>query len=475
MPGSKNESSSENFNKYASGQTKSTKYSSIQFAEVMNVTDKGRMGRIQVWLQGSRTNKMDPTNWKTVLWSTPFGGVTPTDLLVKGGEGKPEDKTENTFAGTQRSYGMHFGLPHIGNIVIVAFIDGNSNLGVCLGCMYQPGVNHMVPGIPRGTTFGEKAPLVPVAETNRASEETQYHDLYKNLSDKQDGVKRAKHDTFYSSLITQGLENDGIRGLTDSGARRESPSQVYGILTPGGHQFVMDDAGQKYTRLRTSGGAQILLDDSNSTVYVVNSAGTGWVEITKKGKIEVWSEDSISVRSEKDINLRADRDLNIESGRHINIRAHQTDANSQPKSTTDLGSVKGNVHIESAGSFKLKADVGIDTSTGGSTNIYSTINNNLTALATSNINSAGGHFETASVIHMNGPIAALSTPVAGITLQADAEGNLIWPNVLAERTGSAANSPRKVESYRGSIVTRYPTREPYAYHESQNTLNSNTE
>ena len=317
--------------------------------------------------------------------------------------------------------------------------------------------------------------MCPVMATNRVADETQYHDLYKNTTDKQDGVKRPKHDTFYTSLTTQGLENDGIRGLTDSGARRESPSQVYGILTPGGHQFVMDDVNQKYTRLRTSGGAQILLDDTNSTVYVVNSKGTGWVEITEKGKIEVWSEDSISVRSEKDINLRADRDLNLESGRHINIRAHQTDANSQPKSTTDLGSVKGNVHIESAGSFKLKADVGIDASTEGSTNIYSTINNNLTALGASNINSAAGHYETASVIHMNGPIAGLSTPVAGITLQADAEGNLIWPNVLAERTGAAANSPRKVESYRGSILTRYPTREPYAYHESQNNLNTNSE
>ena len=472
----KNQSSKSNFTAYTEGSSKGAKYSTIQFAEVMNTVDPGRMGRMQVWLQGSQNSKLDSKNWKTVLWAQPFAGSSPADNLIKGGEGKPEDKIENTFAGTQKSYGMHFGMPDKGNIVIVAFVDGNANLGVCLGCMYQPGINHMIPGIPRSSTFGDKAPLVPVAETNRVSEETQYHDLYKNVADKQDGVKRPKHDTFYTSLTTQGLENDGIRGLTDSGARRESPSQVYGILTPGGHQFVMDDVNQKYTRLRTSGGAQILLDDTNSTVYVVNSKGTGWVEITEKGKIEVWSEDSISVRSEKDINLRADRDLNLESGRHINIRAHQTDANSQPKSTTDLGSVKGNVHIESAGSFKLKADVGIDASTEGSTNIYSTINNNLTALGESNINSAAGHYETAPVIHMNGPPAArVMIPVSSISLQVDADGNLLWPNVLAERTGAAANSPRKTESNRGSIVSRYPTREPYPYHESQSNLNTNSE
>ena len=251
---------------------------------------------------------------------------------------------------------------------------------------------------------------------------------------------------------------------------------MFGFLTPGGHHLVMDDLSQKHIRLRTVGGAQILLDDSNSTVYVINSKGTGWVEISENGKIELWGADSISMRSEKDVNIRADRDLNLESGRHTNIRAHKTDANGQPKTTTDLGSVKGNVHIQSAGSFKVATGTdaadNIDMSTTGTTNIYSGVNHNFTALGVSNINAAGGHFETASVIHMNGPVAGTATPVSGISLQVDADGNLLYTNVLQTRTGPALNDPRQTEANRGSINTRFPTREPYPFHESQSTENS---
>lgn len=474
----KTQSSAGAWQKYtgASG-SKSVKYQTIQFAEVMDNTDGSKMGRLRVYIVGSRGNKLDQNNWRTVSWSSPFAGATNLDDAIKGGEGKAEEKIENTYKGTQRSYGMWMTPPDVGNIVIVAFVDGNENMGVCLGCMFQPGINHMIPGIAKGATFGEEAPLVPVAEANRKSDEiNNSYSLYKNTPNSIDSVRRAKHDPLFESLTNQGLENDNIRGLTDSSARRESPSQVFGFLTPGGHQFVMDDASQKHIRLRTVGGAQILLDDTNSTVYVTNSKGTGWVEISENGKIELWGADSISMRSEKDVNIRADRDLNLESGRHTNIRAHKTDENSQPKTTTDLGSVKGNVHIQSAGSFKVKTgtDVAdnIDMSTTGTTNIYSGVNHNFTALGVSNINAAGGHFETASVIHMNGPVAGLATPVEGVGLQLDGEGNLLYTNVLQTRQGEALNSPRVTETHRGSINTRFPTREPYPYHESQSIENS---
>ena len=84
------------------------------------------------------------------------------------------------------------------------------------------------------------------------------------------------------------------------------------------------------------------MDDTTSTVYVTNTNGTAWVELTANGKIELWGADSISMRSEKDFNIRADRDINIESGRHINIKTYHTTQSpppatdsDQPKSTID--------------------------------------------------------------------------------------------------------------------------------------------
>ena len=144
----KTQSSAGAWQKYtgASG-SKSVKYQTIQFAEVMDNTDGSKMGRLRVYVVGSRGNKLDQNNWRTVSWSSPFAGATNLDDAIKGGEGKAEEKIENTYKGTQRSYGMWMTPPDVGNIVIVAFVDGNENMGVCLGCMFQPGINHMIPGI----------------------------------------------------------------------------------------------------------------------------------------------------------------------------------------------------------------------------------------------------------------------------------------------------------------------------------------
>ena len=72
---------------------------------------------------------------------------------------------------------------------------------------------------------------------------------------------------------------------------------------------------------------------------------------------------------------------------------------------------------------------------------------------------------------MNGPIALKATKVPGISFQADADGNLLYTNILSERTSSSLNSPKVTESKRGSILTRFTTREPYPDHEQSNLEN----
>ncbi len=448
-------------------------YDGIYEAIVVSTKDLQKNGRIKIRMVNSNANvdfidENDPQSFLdiTVLWSSPFAGATNIkDTVATGDQVDGVSDPDKVFEGTQRSYGMWMIPPHAGNKVLVMFINGDPAKGVIVGCMYQAFMNHMVPGIAKAKTFNNSDPMeVPVAEYNKASDEAQSIDWkVKRALDGEtptDNVRRPSHTPHYDGLKEQGLDKDALRGLTSSSARRESPSQVFGVLTPGGHQFVMDDADQKLVRLRTTSGAQILLDETNGNVYIINKKGTGFIEIDDSGKIDVWANDSINVRSHKDINLRADRDLNIESGRNINIRAHQTDdeINIQPKTTRDLGSIKGNVHIESAGHFKVKADSGIDTSTNGTTNIYSKLNHNLTALGVSNINAAGGHFETASVIHMNGPVAGLATPVSEIPVQVDPEGNLYFTDTLYERDEKDNRKTEKV----GSILTRLPGREPFA-------------
>jgi hypothetical protein len=329
----------------------------------------------------------------------------------------------------------------------------------------------MVPGIARSKTFTaneEETLEVPVAEYNKASNEARNVD-WKTVRENDgetptDNVKRPSHTPHFNGLKEQGLEQDKIRGLTSSSARRESPSQVFGVLTPGGHQFVMDDADQKLVRLRTTSGAQILLDESNGNVYIINKKGTGWVEIDDAGKIDVWANDSISIRSHKDINLRADRDLNIESGRNINVKTHQTTSTDQPSDTTQtLTAVNGAFNLDIAGALNIKT-VDATTLTSGkefhlqsSATYLSAIKVNGSS-GNTEINSAGNHNETATEIHMNGPTAIAATPYSGLSVKVDDDGNLYFTNTLYTRDSETGN--RNTEKV-GTILTRFPAREPF--------------
>jgi hypothetical protein len=184
-----------------------------------------------------------------------------------------------------------------------------------------------------------------------------------------------------SALKQQGLEGDTIRGVTTSSVTRETPSKVMGILTPGQHQFVMDDGDKdgnsKLIRLRTTSGTQLLLDDTSGHVYVISKHGESWMELSADGRIHLYGSKDISIRTQENLNLYADKDINIEAGLNVNIKAG------------------ADIHGEAGENVRTKA--GSDTT--------------ITSGSTSNINSSIGHYETAGVIHMNGPTAATTDPI----------------------------------------------------------------
>jgi hypothetical protein len=155
---------------------------------------------------------------------------------------------------------------------------------------------------------------------------------------------------FADRLLAQGLLLDKVRGVTSSGARREVPSSVFGISTPGpldngpdgkkrqvgytndktgpipvtrlgGSSFVMDDGDKEgqneLVRIRTRTGHQILMHNSSDLIYIGNSKGTAWIELTSNGKIDVYAEDSVSIHTENDFNFKAERDKKYLDWRYI--------------------------------------------------------------------------------------------------------------------------------------------------------------
>ena len=273
----------------------------VYIAIVKNNKDDLNMGRLQVWVPEMKGNPEDSANWIWVSYCSPFAGASNPEEL--GGDVK-------SGTNTQLAYGFWAVPPDINNEVIVAFPSGDTAKGVWLGGLYQQANTYTVPGIPRGKVYGGTTNgEAPSAEKNKRDADN-------------DASLRPRHPTLADALEHQGLDKDYIRGVTESGAQRGSPSNVYGLLTPGQHQFVMDDAGNNAgIRLRTAHGAQVFISDAFGMVYIINRDGTAWFELSADGHIDAYSDAGINLHTNGDFNIRAGGNVNIEAGGGINMAA----------------------------------------------------------------------------------------------------------------------------------------------------------
>lgn len=402
-----------------------TKYLGVYSGVVKKVVDEDRLGRLWVQLdEGTLAGIGNPDesvkhSWVLCNYLSPFAGST--GAMDKSGTGNSQ------FENTPTSYGFWAIPPDIGNVVLVMFINGQRNYPVWIGCLYGGFHNHAVPGLASSTNHNDPSsdPL-PVTEYNK----------FDATSPNPDKQTRVVHEPMRDTLKRLGLLKDTTRGLTTSSARREEgvPSQVFGISTPGprlsddttarkgGHQFVMDDGdidgNNELIRLRTRSGAQILLHDSEGIVYIGNSAGTGWVEIGPAGNIDIWGAGSFSIRAEKDINLRADNDVNIHAKGNFNTY------------------VEGFVSTEVKGNYNLT--VNGDFMRNVKKNTYSL--------------SANQYINEAKAIHLNGPSANVALKPVKIKKQEITKSQ--------RETDNPKSGSEEVET----IVSRYPTQEPYPEH-----------
>lgn len=325
--------------------------------------DPQNMGRLFVYIKEFGGDPELETSWISVSYASPFAGST--SVFDQGANVKEYDDTI-------KSYGFWAVPPDIDAQVLVAFNAGKISDGYWFACLYQRSTQVSVPGIPSKNTHGGASK--PAAPKNKRDLDT-------------DLEKYVEHKPMSNALKKQGLEKDLLRGLTSSSATRESPSRVLGILTPGQHQFVMDDGDKdgnnKLIRLRTTNGTQLLLDDATGHIYLITKNGENWVELSNDGAIHIYGGSDINIRSKSNINLYADNDVNIEAGRGINLNAKE-------------------------GSLQFQAGTDLNSSVKGSTRF--------TSAMSSHIYSGTAHYETAGVIHMNGPDAELAAAIQAYKL-----------------------------------------------------------
>jgi hypothetical protein len=325
---------------------------------IKDTEDPLRMGRLGVVIPAlANINAKDPSIDQLVWcqYLTPFYGAKPF---------KAVSKTDPYSSGVnQTSYGMWAIPPDIDTNVLVIFAKGEKNKSNAfwIGCIQEPLTNHMVPGnasssntsigyeqVGDVSTQGKKeiygTTIVPALEKN------------KKRYDEGEGIESLQkwklpiNEELADQLNTQGLIKDTVRGTTTSSARRESPSAVFGISTPGriksdsrtpniglegtpvsvdrhsGHSFVMDDGDtigkNQLTRLRTASGHQLLMHDTEGVVYIANGSGNAYIEMTRDGRIDVYSGvGGINLRTEGDFNLHSDANINMSAGQSIRMSA----------------------------------------------------------------------------------------------------------------------------------------------------------
>ena len=500
-------------------------------AKVVSNIDPTYMGILEVEILKEVGGSADESQLHQVKYMSPFYGVTGVKYTGKN----------NDYADTQKAYGMWMVPPDVGVTVVVIFIDGDPKRGYWIGCVQDENMNFMIPGIAATESIVEN----PEADAQGRNGRVPAAEYNKSIDDNNtpgDPDKNFKPEHPFSNVLThQGLILDDTRGITTSSARRESPSNVFGISTPGpldkkgkkakigkaewladafvsrlgGSTFVMDDgdanwlrkkspstsapdyastdAGEtdgdvhrpanELIRLRTRTGHQILLHNTEDLIYITNSRGTAWIELTSDGKIDIFATDSISMHTKEDFNFYAKRDFNFEAGRNFNLKVakrHQTEVG-----TNKITIVNGKVNIQVdgthdetiTGAFKGSYASKVDMDIGGATTLTTASTLDITTGAATKITSGAGldiNVGGAGKISGGGDftIKAANTAIdggninfnSGIAGDADA-ASPATPATPPEPL-STIDNPTETSGTITSIMARIPTTEPYPHHEN---------
>ena len=443
---------------------------------VKYTNDPTRQGKLGVNIpELTLTNNPSPADCIWCNYLSPFYGAKSVEATSKS--------DPNDYKSTQHSYGFWAVPPDIDTEVLVIFAKGEANRknAFWIGCVQQALTNQQLPGygsstetirtnenareaygIQRKTNYGTD--FLPVGEKNRRIIEAA------QTADFAESIKYPVNDILADQLLSEGLIQDNVRGTTSSSARRETPSQVFGLSTPGrvradsrtlnigvnadtirpdrnpGHSFVMDDGDvdgeNQQVRLRTASGHQLLMNDTEGVVYIANGSGKAFIEMDKDGTISVYSDGGINLRSSRDFNLHSETNINFHAKGTINFTSENHLALNAEGYIFAMGQ-KGILNSSQNGSIRHYAKDGISSFTNGT-----------------QLHGAGGRIDLAgSQVHFNS-VGAQST-WGPSWLTPDAIGIKVTEGLIDIDDDSPllGGQPNKIDNK--TTVTDFVTHEPY--------------
>ena len=494
----------------------------IYIARVISHLDPSFMGSIEVTLQKDQANTAGKDSQTFIVkYASPFFGYTPFEFMGKNDGSK---STIDGFSDTQKSYGMWFVPPDVGVNVLVLFVNGDPASGYWFACVPGVNINHMVPAIAGSEIYsldaedkkryGNTLLPLPVAEVNkRINGEKQEIDPEK--------YPRVVHP-IADRFLEQGLLEDDVRGFNTSSPRREAPSMVFGISTPGPldrrtgakKQNIGKSDSQAAVPVSRLGGTQLVMDDGNDRFHREKSAAEGPVKYIdlldpanqKKGDtgsptipaseyfrvrtrtghqilmhnsedliyianargtawIELTSNGKIDIYAQDSVSVHTQQDLNIRADRDINLEAGRN-INMRTESGKWHAEIATDMEFLINNDSKLTVGANLDILVGAKTKISTNNDLDISSSAETKISSTadisiGSRAEVkinGAKINLNGPNNAETAEFADFVRPYDLRDN--------PATNITTGWDKRYQSgVVQSIMKRIPMHEPWALHE----------
>lgn len=422
----------------------------ITIGTVVDTNDPQQMGRVRVvcpqW--GDRFNTpVEDLPW--AIYMTPFGGQ-----VAVGTRGPGIQESEGGIA-----YGL-WAIPKVNAKVVVMCIDGDPQIRVYMGCVFDQFTPHTMPHgrwmyedhpelqtdgadpKPHGPYTSREKLIEPLSDNIRQAFGGKDEPNYEWRSRAADSTVAAvdittldfvagkvaddKDVSFDGWTSRQGYQlsrSDPYAETTET--ERNLDPQTYSITTPGFHALSMDDRMENCRiRIRSSAGHQILIDDTNERIYIATAKGNNWIELDENGNIDVYSSNKINMRAEKGINFTTDDTFRVYAKKGIHM-VSEDEIRLESSKDTHI-KVAQNLRVHTAQSTYIQSDQEMHFKSGSSLYMSSADEIDLRStadmkLATGNSfhNNAGNMIiETATAIHMNGPTADVATEAQGPEEQA---------------------------------------------------------
>lgn len=424
---------------------------SITLGTVVSNTDPHQMGRLKIICQGLGDNQDDLTGdslpWATMMSN--FGGTTNSTAKRGPGDGV---SSKGPIA-----YGM-WNIPRVGSTVVVACIDGDPYYRIWMGSVFDQG---SVSSLPHGRYFYQGGKGEPDGPLD--SYEEPIEPLYTNLG-KAFGAKKGNYEwrtrgadfsvagnvaefteyapsTHPDETVKKAfkskdgksfdVKNGYAAGRVDGQEAREE-SSVFSWTTPGFHTIAMDDRPENCRiRVRSTCGAQILMDDTNERMYISTPQGENYIEMDYNGNIDIHGR-RVAIHSTKDmnftsdetirffgktgihmvtpkvINMQAAQDINIGTNQNVRVKALQG-IFTESVGATNVKATK-EINVTSATSASVKATKNILIEAGAAANVKAGAAANVQAGAGMNLKAGGQLLQTGAQIHFNGPAAGTAAP-----------------------------------------------------------------